>query len=435
MSSTNSIKKSLKSDIAVLGLTHLGLVFSICTSSLKQKVLALDENKKLISRLSQGIVEIPEPGLQSLLLKNRRRIGFTTDFHFLSKVPIIFISLDTSTNKPLNLNTLNQLINKVILCLSDGSILVITSQVPVGFTRKLENKIKRKHPNLKFILYFFLNTLIIGESVKRFLNPERIVIGLNSSFEKIDPKFQNFLNLFRAPVFKMSYESAELTKSAVNLYLASSIITTNTLADFCEKVGANINEIIPALKFDKRIGPFAYLKPTLRISGGHLERELIKLKSLSTQYKISSGIVDSLIELNESRINWLIQKIKKLSKDQSIKTITLWGLAYKKDTDSTDNAVSIKLIKKLSRRFSFQIYDPQAIMPKTLTGYKRFKDKYSALKKSDLLVLLTEWPEFANINFQQISKLMSKPNIIDCVGILYPIRSDLKKFSYSTLGV
>lgn len=418
MNNTNSIKKSLKNDIAFVGLTHLGLVFSICLSSLRKNILALDTDQKILSQLSKGIVKTPEPGLQKLLLKHRRNLNFSSDFKLLSEISLIFISLDTPTDKPFYLKKLGSLIDQVITHISDNSVLVIASQIPVGFTRKLKNRIERKRPKLKFKLYYFLNTLIIGDSVNRFLKPERIVIGLDIFDELIDPLTQGFLNLFKAPVFKMSYESAELTKSAINLYLASSIITSNTIADFCEITGANINEIIPALKSDRRIGPYAYLKPTLRISGGHLERELVKLKSLSSEYKISSGIVDPLIKLNESRINWLVKKIKEFLKDQSIKTITLWGLAYKKDTNSTDNAVSMELIKKLSKKFNFQIYDPEAILPKNLSGYKRFRDKYHALENSDILIVLTEWEEFSKADYQKIIKSLKNPLIIDCVNIM-----------------
>lgn len=414
---SNFSNKSLRNDIAFVGLSHLGLVFSICSASLKKRILAIDDDEKLIAKLSQGTIQITEPGLDSLLSKYGRNIYFSSDFALLSKVSVIFISLDTPTNKPFDLKELNRLVKKIIPFLADGSVLVVSSQVPVGFTRKLSKKINQKRPNLKYELYLFLNTLIIGDSVNRFLHPDRIIIGLDSSTYQIQPEFLKFLKQFKAPILKMSYESAELTKSAINLYLASSIITSNTLADFCEAVGADINQIIPALKSDKRIGPHAYLRPTLRISGGHLERELIKLKALSNQHNISAGIIDPLIKLNNNRINWLVKRINQLlPKNSTKKTITLWGLAYKKDTDSTKNAASVEIIKKLSKKFNFQVYDPKAILPKSLLGYRRFKDKYSSLKNSNILILLSDWEEFKNPNFEKISKIMKERFLVDCIG-------------------
>lgn len=419
MNNINFSKKSFKNDLAFVGLSHLGLVFSICSASLKKDVLAIDENQTLLTKLSQGTIDIPEPNLQTLLLKHRRNIFFSSDFRLLIKASIIFISLDTPTDAPSNLKILNKLIEKVIPFLADNSVLVISSQIPVGFTRNLFNIINKRRPLLKYYLYFFLNTLIIGDSVNKFLHPERIIIGLNSSNDLIPPQFLQFLELFKAPILKMSYESAELTKSAINLYLASSIVTSNTLADFCEITGANINEIIPALKSDKRIGPYAYLKPTLRISGGHLERELIKLESLERKNNIPNGIVKALLKLNEKRLDWLYRNIKKLStQKKSIKTITLWGLSYKKDTESTDNAASVKIIKKFARKLNLQVYDPKAVLPKNLSGFRRFKDKYAALNNSDLLIIVNDWDEFQNADYSKAMKILNYPNIIDCVNIV-----------------
>lgn len=413
-----SQKSSKKNDIAFVGLSHLGLVFSICSATLKRKILAIDEDKNFIAKLAQGIIQITEPGLNLLLSKYARNISFSSDFSLLSRVSIIFISLDTPINKPFDLKKLNRLIDKIIPCLADNSVLIISSQVPVGFTRKLSEKIKQKRADLKYKLYFFLNTLIVGDSVNRFLHPERIVIGLDSSSHQIQLEFLKFLKQFKVPVLKMSYESAELTKSAINLYLTSSIITSNTLADFCEKLGADIYEIIPALKSDKRIGPHAYLKPTLRISGGHLERELIKLKVLSIKHKIPNGIISPLINLNKKRINWLIRKINQLLKNSNIRTITIWGLSYKKDTESTHNAVSVDIIRRFGRKIKVQVYDPKAILPNVLSNFKRYTDKYTALRNSDLLIILNDWDEFQKADYEKVFNILNYPNIIDCSDIV-----------------
>lgn len=428
MNNTNSIKKSKKFDLAFVGLTHLGLVTSICSSFLKFNTLALDQDSKLISELNKSVLKVPEPGLEDLLTKSLSNYYASSNFNLLKKINITFLSLDTSTYKPSDLKSINILIDKIITNLNPGSTLVILSQVPVGYTRKLKQKIA----GLNISLYYFLNTLIIGESVKRFLKPERIIIGLNNKSDEISTEFKNFLKKFKAPIIKMSYEGAELTKSAINLYLAGSIIASNTLSDFCEVTGADFNEILPALESDKRIGYFAYLKPTIRISGGHLERELIKLNNLAKKYKISSGIVKPLIELNNQRIKWLIKKITQIvPAEVSKKTITIWGLSYKKNTNSVDNAASIEILKKLSMNYNFSVYDPMAILPRNIISYKRFKNKYAALKNSDLLIILTDWDEFIDIDHKKIVKLMSSFNIIDCVGIL---KNDIAGLNIISMG-
>ncbi|EKD90442.1 MAG: UDP-glucose/GDP-mannose dehydrogenase [uncultured bacterium] len=412
---------------AFVGLSHLGLVTSICWSYINKNVFAIDLDVNLINNLSQGNNSFTEPNLKKLFRKTKKFFRPTNDFSKIQICDLVFISIDTPTDKPTSLGKINLLIKKTIPYLKDDACLILLSQIPVGFTRTLETKIRKKNPSLRFNLYYFLNTLIIGESVTRFLNPERIVLGCSSPKTTIQPTLGKALSKFKCPVIKMSYESAEMTKTAVNLFLASSITAANTLSDFCEYVGADINEIIPALKLDKRIGNFAYLNPTLRISGGHLERELWKLNKLDKKYKLSPGLEKSILSLNEKRINWLILKIKKLK----LKSICLWGLAYKKNTDSTENAASIKLIKALGKKIIIKAYDPKATIPKSIRNYERVSDKFEALENSDALVILTPWDEFKSINIDHLRI----PIIIDCVGIFYPKKENLKKIRYISMGV
>lgn len=415
------------SNTAFVGLSHLGLVTSICWTFKNKKVFAIDLDTNLIKNLSKGNYIFTEPNLKELFISTKKFFQPTSDFSKIQFCDLVFISLDTPTDKPNSLKKINLLLNKTIPYLKNDVSLIILSQVPVGFTRTLETKIRKKNYNLRFNLYYFLNTLIIGESVIRFLNPERIILGCSNPKLMIHPIFNKALSKFNCPVIKMSYESAEMTKTAVNLFLASSITAANTLSDFCELVGADINEIIPALKLDKRIGNFAYLDPTLRISGGHLERELLKLNELSKKYKLAPGLAKSILLLNEKRIHWLLLKIMKFKP----KSICLWGLAYKKDSDSTENAASIKLIKALGKKINITAYDPKATIPKSIRNYKRVNDKFEALKNSDILVILTAWDEFKTVKLDHLKV----PVIIDCVSIFNLKKENLKKIKYISMGV
>ncbi len=422
--------------VAFVGLTHLGLVTSICWASFKVNILALDKNLSLINNLKANNIDTAEPDLKDLYHKVKKFYYPTTNFSLLQDIKLIFITLDTPTDKPSSLKSLNDFIDETIPYLTDNTTLTIMSQVPVGYCRRLYKKIKTKRPNLKFKLYYFLNTLIIGNAISHFLTPEKVVIGKYLEDEPLSKDFNLELKGFNAPVIQMSYESAEMTKTAVNLFLAASITAANTLSDFCEVTGANIYQINNALRLDKRIGKYAYLKPTLRIAGGHLERELIKLKSLSKKKRVSDGIASSITYLNNQRISWLKNKIKKIIRSNNFKpNITIWGLTYKKGTNSLDNAPSLKIIKSFHKKANIKVYDPIAKIPPTNKQLRRYNDKYQALNRSDCLIILTDWEEFEQVNLPKMEKLMKTKKIIDCVGVLYSFKKTLGNFDYSCMGV
>lgn len=411
------MQKSSTADLAVIGLFHLGSVFSIGFASLVQMVLGLDQDKKIISQLEKNKIPLHEPGLDKLLVKTKKNISFSADFSLLSKYSTVFFTQDTETDGSGSVEKLEQMIDLAIPHFIQDVTIIIVSQVPVGFHRKLFSYIKTKRPDLNFNLYHWVDTIVMTTALERFLTPERIIIGKLDSEEKINFVLKNLLSLFKCRVFEMSYESAEITKAAINLYLATSVTYANTLADFCENFGGNIYDIIPALKSDKRIGRFSYINPSLRIAGGHLERDLFMLNRLAENKKISSGIVSKIIDENEKRFLWIEKQLKKLSTKQKIKKISLWGLSYKKNSTSVENAPSIKIISRLQNKYSISGYDPKAIIPRGLKiKFKRGKDKYEVLKNSDVLILLTDWDEFKETNYNKISQLIKNKIIIDCIG-------------------
>lgn len=404
-----------KGSLAVVGLFHLGSVFSIGFSSLGFEVLALDRDKYVVSKLSKNEIPLFEPGLSKLLSKNTKNISFSADFSKLSKYSTVFFTQDTATDGSGSLEKLEQMINLALPYMSDSVTIVIASQVPIGFHRRLSRKIMAEMPNLDFELYHWVDTIVMTTALERFLNPERIIIGKFETGAKINSSLKLILSKFSCPVYVMSYESAEITKAAINLYLATSVTFANTLSDYCENFSGNIYDIIPALKSDRRIGNFAYINPGLRIAGGHLERDLFMLSRLAGQKKVSSGIVSKIIEENDKRYLWIEKQIKKISRKKPVKKISLWGLSYKKNSTSVENATSVKVINRLCNRYSIAAYDPLAkLLPSS--KFVRTKNKYLALKKSDVLILLTDWDEFMQTDFGKVSRLLKTKTILDCIG-------------------
>lgn len=421
--------------IAVIGLSHLGLTTSLGLASLGKNILGLDSDHKIVNQLNKQVLSVYEPGFEDILQKHKTQLEFSSDFSLLKSLKLVFFCQDTATNGSGSVERLEELVSHALPFFSQGSTLVFMSQVPVGFYRNLQDKIKKQRPGFIFHLYHMVDTIIMTEALNRFINPERIIIGAENSSQPFTKTLQSFLDLFSCQIFKMSYESAELTKAAINLYLANTVTFANTLSDYCEAVGANIQEIIPALKTDKRIGPFAYLRPTLRIAGGHLERDLLMLNRLAKRSKIHSGVVSSILKGNRHRFKWVEEKLKlHLLPKVSKPTICIWGLAYKKNTNSTNNAPSLKIIKDLSHYAKLQLYDPLALLPKKFQQFQRFPEKYQALEKADCLVILTEWDEFTQADLSLVINRLDNHLIIDSVGILKDQKEKLADCTYIMMG-
>ena len=269
-------------NISFFGLSHLGLNYLSASAAKGFKVIGYDKNKNLIEKLNSNTKIFKEPHLFENLKKYKNNILFTSNLKDLKKSKIIFISSDVNTNKHGKSNL--KIIKKNIGILKSkfkNKNLVIMSQVKPGFTKRIIwNKEK---------LFYQVETLIFGKAFKRALNPERIILGVNRP-EKINKDLKKFYSKFKCPVIKTDYNTAEITKISINLYLISSITTTNILSKIVKKIKGNWTDLEKALKLDKRIGKYAYLKPGLGISGGNLERDLYNIIEIAKENNISYDI-------------------------------------------------------------------------------------------------------------------------------------------------
>ncbi|MBI4039360.1 nucleotide sugar dehydrogenase [Candidatus Daviesbacteria bacterium] len=423
------------SKIAFVGLSHLGLVTSICTASKHSNVIGLDTDALLVSSLKKGKLPVYEPGLDKLLGKVEKRISFSNDFSQLASCDVVFFAQDTATDGSGSVDKLNRLVSLSLPYFKPRAQLIFISQVPVGYYRQLVRDIKKKKPKLKFSLYHWIDTLIMTQAIASFLTPSRIIIGMADPKKPVDDKLKIILNWFDCPVFYMSYESAEVTKAAINLYLATSVTYANTVADYCEAVGANIYEIIPALATDRRIGQFAYIRPGLKIAGGHLERDLLMLSRLAKKAQINSGVVDFIIKYDRRRFGWLKKQLNNhlLSKTKMPK-ICIWGLSYKPNSASQTGAISQLVIKYLKGKAGLAVYDPQAKLLENINWAVQYRNKWQALKRADCLIILTPWDEFKTVKISNIVKKMKDKLVIDPTGLYADREKELDKLRYFSLG-
>jgi UDPglucose 6-dehydrogenase len=305
------------------------------------------------------------------------------------------------------------------------------SQVPPGFTRSLAEQLRGQDLQV----CYWVETLVFGDAVRRALHPERIIIGCSEPRAPLPPALADGLARFGCPVLSMVYESAELTKTAINLYLAGSVTYANTLSDLCESVGARWDEMVPALRLDARIGAAAYLRPGLGIAGGNLERDLATLSGLCAERGVDATYVDALITYNDRRVDWVYRHLQTNVLDGAeAPNLAIWGLTYKKNTRSTKNSPALRVIASIGSRARIRAWDP-AIAPGELQiAAEVVTDAYAATQDADCLLVMADWDQFADVDARRLRGSMRRPLVIDCAGVLERRRSELDGIEYIGMG-
>lgn len=423
--------------VGVVGLSHLGIVSSVGCASLGFPVVAVGSAEETVRRLQRGDCIVPEPYLPECLAAHSAALTFTTDFSALAACGVVLIAEDTriTQENAMDLHRVRALIDAMIPHLRPGVTILLMSQVPVGFTRALHRTLRERRANIPFHLYYWVEPLVIGDALQRFLQPERIVVGSSAATEQLSGDALCVFHSFPScPLLTMDYESAELTKSAVNVYLATTVTFANALADLCEAVGADMTQIIPALRLDKRIGPSAYIQPGLGFSGGHLERDLVALSRLARTHGVRTAFLDCIQEESAHRYRWLTENIESaIMAKQSSPTIALWGLSYKKNTDSMHGAPSLKVMRDFAGRARLIVYDPVVRLPVD-SSVRTVGDRYEALDGADGLVVLSDWDVFRDCDVARLKGAMRTPLVIDPFHVLGAVDFVQEGMQYVTMG-
>jgi UDPglucose 6-dehydrogenase len=233
----------------------------------------------------------------------------------------------------------------------------------------------------------------------------------------------------------MNYESAELTKAAINFYLGASVTYANVLADLCEATGASMRAILPALRSDRRIGPAAYIRPGLGIGGGNIERDLVHLRELADAHGVDAGMLRHILDRSASRYEWLRHALERHVRAEAPRPrVAIWGLAYKKNTRSTKNSLALRVIEDFATRARLVIYDPEATLPTPPPGIEIAASAADALADADALVILTDWDEFTAFAPNTIHQTLRRPVVVDAVGALDRRLALAAGLEYVTVG-
>ena len=426
--------------VCVIGIWHLGAVYSACLADLGYQVIGVDGDAKRIAELNKGIPPLFEPGLQELITSNikSKRLTYTTDLnHAVKGASYVLITFDTPVNDQdeIDLSEIFDTAGRLAGCIENNSIILVSSQVPVGTCEEIKTIIKKQTPALDIDIAYSPENLRLGQAIDCFEKPERIVIGADNS-ATLD-KAETLFSVVKAPVLKMNLRSAEMTKHALNAFLATSISFGNEIANICDEVGADALKVVTALRTEGRIGEKIPLFPGLGFAGGTLARDLKVLKNIGREKGYETLLIDSVFAVNQRQNGVVVRKLERIYGSVKGLTIGILGLTYKPGTSTLRRSAALEIIKQLvGRGAKVRAYDPKADMNEVYEHieFEFCTDVSTVAIDSDALVLITEWPEFKELDYARLKHIMKKPVFIDTKNLLDSQQMSAKGFSYFGIG-
>ncbi|MFC2002720.1 UDP-glucose dehydrogenase family protein [Chloroflexota bacterium] len=426
--------------VCVIGIWHLGSVYSVCLAELGYVVNGVDTNPGRVDNLNKGIPPIFEPELEDFLKKNIEagRLKYTSDIHDAVKdCKYVLITFDTPVdeNDDVDLSPIFTTCRELAGCLENGVIIIVSSQVPVGTCNELKNLIQKRNPSLKFGIACNPENLRLGQAINYFKNQDRIVIGADDDVTLAS--VEKLLSVIRSPILRMNLRTAEMTKHALNAYLAATISFGNEIANLCDEVGADAIRIVEALRSDARLSPRLPLLPGLAFGGGTLARDLKILKRLGENTGTEMSIINSVLRVNQRQNGLVLRKLRKIFGSVDKLNIAILGLAYKSGTSTLRRSPALEIIKDLvSNGAVVKAYDPKVTFEE-VNPYDEFEfvsDPYITASEADALVIATDWPEFKDLDFALLHSVMKSPVIIDAKNMLDREKLLEKGFTYSGVG-
>jgi len=424
--------------ITVIGTGYVGLVTTAVFSKFGHQLIGLDIDKEKINLLNQGQVPFYEPGLEELIKKglSDKKVIFTSSYQkALKDAEVVFVCVGTPSKASgqIDLSYIKSACQMIAKNASSPLLVVIKSTVPPeiqDIVKPILNSAKHEI-NLATCPEFLRE----GSAVEDSLNPDRIIIGAED--KKAKEILLDLHQPIKAPKHVFDINSAQLVKYSANAFLANKISFANQIANLCDRVGADARKVMLGLGLDKRIGR-AFLNPGLGFGGSCFPKDTKALSFLAKQHGMDLEMVDDAIKINDQQIKVVLKKIKQLAGSLKDKKIAVLGLAFKPNTDDMRQARSAPLIKQLKKSGAeISAYDPVAV-PEAKKQLKDLAvsyadDSYQAVDRADCLVLVTEWPEFKDLDFKKIKKIMRQANIVDGRNLFNPDK--LKKLGFKYLGV
>lgn len=430
--------------IGVIGTGYVGLVTAVCLADLGHDVVGTDVVADKIDKASRGISHIYEPGLEELLKANLKKgtLNFTPDLDkAIQSSDILFVSVNTPQKEDgsADMTFVESVARKIADNLNDYKVVVEKSTVPVKTSMWIKKTITScKKKDVDFDVASNPEFLREGSAVSDFLNPDRIIIGVET--EKARDILVKVYEKFKDRILVTNIDTAELIKHASNSYLALKISYINLIAELCEKTDADVNQVAKGMGFDPRIGS-QFLKAGLGYGGSCFPKDIRALAKIGEDLGVNMNLLREADRINLDRIDSFVEKAKKALWILKDKKIAVLGLAFKPETDDIREASSIKIIKKFLDEGSYlRLYDPKAmenmreIFPEEPPQISYVKSPYEAVKEANALLIITEWDEFKELDLKKIKEVMDNPIIIDGRNVYDPSEVRELGFEYYSIG-
>jgi len=427
--------------ICIVGTGYVGLVTGAGLAELNNQVICVDVDEKKIAELKEGKIPFYEQGLEELVRRNQKagKLNFTTDLaEGVNFSRVIFIAVGTppKENGEADLSSIIKVTEDLAHLIREYKIIAVKSTVPVGtfelITEILEKKGKRK--GIDFDIASTPEFLREGNAVYDFFHPSRIVIGTDDP--EVGRTLHKLFSPLNVPILHTNPATAQMIKYASNAFLASRISFINEIANICEKVGADVMEVAQGMSYDKRLGE-GYLNPGIGFGGPCLIKDLKALIKIAENNGYEANYLRSILEKNEHQIRTILYKTKEaLGGHLYGKTVGILGLSFKAGTSDVRNSLSLKIIELLQKEGAkIKAYDPQGMddVRRIISNIVLAQDPYEAAK-SDVLLILTAWREFGELDLERIKKSLRSPIIVDGVNIFDPEKMKKMGFVYRGVG-
>jgi len=423
--------------VSVAGLWHLGSVTAACLAE-HFATVGIDPDDRRIAELNAGVPPLYEPGLETLLRSGIQRgnLRFSSNTSAVAECDLVWITFDTPVdeNDVADFDYVEQQVTGIFPHLSDGAVVLISSQVPAGFTARIADRFQQAHPDKDVGFAYSPENLRLGQALNVFRQPDRIVVGVSRDRDRT--KLKALLAPFSSNVIWMSVQSAEMTKHALNAFLATSVAFINEIAVLCEAVGADSRDVERGLKSEARIGPRAYLRAGGAFAGGTLARDIAFLGTIGARHGVESPMLNAVAISNERHKSWTSRKLEQALGSVGGRTVAILGLTYKPGTDTLRRSASIELCHWLAGRgATIRAYDQMVkTLPDDLAGRVVMAGSIAeACQGADAVVVGTPWPEFLT-GAAEIASALDGGLVIDAAGFLEEQLASHPGVRYATVG-
>lgn len=430
--------------VAMIGTGYVGLVSGACFADFGHVVTCVDKDASKIERLHQNIMPIYEPGLDDLVQNNvkEERLFFTTEAKdAIASADAVFIAVGTPSRRGdghADLSYVYAAAEEIAELIDGFTVIVTKSTVPVGTGDEVEEIIRKKRPDADFAVVSNPEFLREGAAIKDFKIPDRVVVGTDSArAREVMEELYRPLFLNQTPIVFTERRTSELIKYAANAFLAVKITFINEMADLCEAVGANVQEVSRGIGLDGRIGG-KFLNAGPGYGGSCFPKDTLALTKTADDYNSPVRIVDTVVEVNAARKKAMAQKVvKAMGGDVAGKTIGVLGLAFKQNTDDMRDAPSLDIIPALvDAGAKIKAFDPEAMEEAAhlLSGIDYCDNAYQAIDGADAMVILTEWDQFRALDMERIKGSLNGNVVVDLRNIYSPEDMAKRGFDYTSIG-